>query len=66
MYLKLHKKHKLDVIAHTLTACGVTIWHGMPERIVQDLKANGYKIKKRKHFRKDISKDQPTNLFENQ
>jgi hypothetical protein len=44
----LHKKHKLDVIAHTLTACGVTIWHGMPERIVQDLEYNGYKIKKHK------------------
>lgn len=42
----LHKKHKLDVIAHTLTSCGIPIWHGIPEKIVDDLKAHGYKIKK--------------------
>lgn len=44
----LHKKYKLDVIAHTLTSCGITIWHGIPEKIVEDLKSHGYKIKKRK------------------
>lgn len=44
----LHKKPKLDVIAHTLSSCGIPIWNGIPERIVADLKANGYKIKKRK------------------
>jgi hypothetical protein len=56
MYLKLHNKHKLDVIAHALTRCGVTIWHGIPEQIVQDLHTAGYKIKKRKKF-KIVSQD---------
>jgi hypothetical protein len=51
MYLKLHKKHKLDVIAHSLTRCGVTLWHGIPEQIVTDLHAAGFKIKKRKRFK---------------
>ena len=51
MYLKLHNKHKLDVIAHSLTRCGITIWHGIPEQIVQDLHTAGYKIKKRKRFK---------------
>lgn len=51
MYLKLHNKHKLDVIAHALTRCGITIWHGIPEQIVQDLYTAGYKIKKRKGFK---------------
>jgi hypothetical protein len=53
MYLKLHNKHKLDIIAHALTRCGVTIWHGIPEQIVQDLHASGYKIKRRKGFKKN-------------
>jgi hypothetical protein len=52
MYLKLHKKHKLDIIAHCLTRHGITIWHGIPEQIVLDLDAAGYKIKKRKNFKK--------------
>jgi hypothetical protein len=56
MYLKLHNKHKLDVIAHALTRCGITIWHGIPEQIVQDLHTAGYKIKKRKNF-KIVSQD---------
>jgi hypothetical protein len=47
----LHHKRKLDVIAHTLTSCGIPIWNGIPEKILQDLKANGYKIKKRKRFK---------------
>lgn len=51
MYLKLHNKHKLDVIAHALTRCGIAIWHGIPEQIVQDLHTAGYKIKKRKGFK---------------
>ena len=49
--MKLHNKHKLDVIAHALTRCGITIWHGIPEQIVQDLYTSGYKIKKRKNFK---------------
>ena len=48
MIFKLHKKHKLDIIAHSLTSCGIVIWHGIPEKIIQDLNAAGYKIKKTK------------------
>ena len=54
MIFKLHKKHKLDIIAHSLTASGITIWHGIPETIVRDLNAAGYKIKKRKKFKNII------------
>jgi hypothetical protein len=50
--LPLHSKHKLDVIAHALTRCGITIWHGIPEQIVTDLHVAGYKIKKRKSFKR--------------
>jgi hypothetical protein len=52
MYLKLHTKQKLDIIAHSLTRCGVTIWHGIPEQIVTDLHIAGYKIKKPKSFKR--------------
>lgn len=45
----LHRKKKLDSIAHSLTSFGIPIWGGIPERIVKDLKANGYVIKKRRH-----------------
>lgn len=51
MRMILHRKPKLDIIAHTLTRCGITIWQGIPEQIVSDLYASGYKIKKRKKFR---------------
>jgi len=47
----LHSKPKLDIIAHTLTRCGITIWQGIPEQIVNDLHTAGYKIKKRKRFK---------------
>lgn len=50
----MHVKDKLDIIAHVLTRNGVTVWYGIPEQIVAELKANGYKIKKRKHLRKII------------
>jgi hypothetical protein len=56
MIFKLHEKHKLDVIAHSLTKYGITIWHGIPEQIVFDLHTAGYKIKKRKSFKR-ISKN---------
>jgi hypothetical protein len=51
---QLHRKKKLDIIAHSLTGSGIPIWQGMPERILKDLKANGYAIKKKKkhHARK--------------
>ena len=52
MYLKLHTKHKLDIIAHSLTRSGITIWHGIPEQIVKDLYDAGYKIKKRKSLKR--------------
>lgn len=55
IYFKLHQKHKLDIIAHTLTASGIVIWHGIPEKIIQDLNAAGYKIKKRKNFKNIFS-----------
>ena len=58
-YYKMHAKNKLDIIAHVLTRNGVTVGYGMPEQIVAELKANGYKIKKRKHLKKYIPKDQP-------
>jgi hypothetical protein len=45
---RLHRKKKLDVIAHSLTSSGIPIWEGMPELIVEDLKKNGYVIKKKK------------------
>jgi hypothetical protein len=51
MIFKLHKKHKLDIIAHSLTASGIVIWHGIPEKIIQDLNAAGYKIKKSKKLK---------------
>ena len=44
----LHRKKKLDVIAHSLTKSGIPLWKGIPETIVDDLKANGYVIKKKR------------------
>jgi hypothetical protein len=68
MIFKLHKKHKLDIIAHSLTASGIVIWHGIPEKIIQDLNEAGYKIKKSKKLKKVLQTldiVEPTNLFEN-
>jgi hypothetical protein len=61
MIFKLHKKHKLDVIAHVLTRNGITVWYGIPEQIVSELQLNGYKIKKRKKFNKIL---QQVHLFQ--
>ena len=44
----LHRKKKLDIIAHSLTKSGIPLWKGIPEAILEDLKANGYVIKKKK------------------
>lgn len=53
---QVHDDPKLDIIAHALIHKGIPIWQGIPEHIVQELKANGYKIKKRKSFKnKDIN-----------
>jgi len=46
---RLHRKKKLNVIARSLTSSGIPIWGGMPELIVEDLKKNGYVIKKKKN-----------------
>ena len=48
---KLHRKKKLDIIAHSLTKSGIPIWGGIPELIVKDLKAAGFVIKKKKKKR---------------
>jgi hypothetical protein len=45
---QLHRKKKLDIIAHSLTKSGIPVWGGIPELIVKDLKASGYVIKKKK------------------
>ena len=45
---QLHRKKKLDIIAHSLTKSGIPIWNGIPELIVKDLKAAGYVIKKKR------------------
>jgi len=46
--LQLHRKKKMNIIAHSLTKSGIPIWNGIPELIVKDLKASGYVIKKKK------------------
>ena len=55
-YVKMHVKNKLDIIAHVLTRNGITVWYGIPEQIVNELKNNGYKIKKRKKIKKILQK----------
>ena len=55
-YVKMHAKNKLDIIAHVLTRNGITVWYGIPEQIVSELQLNGYKIKKRKKFKKILQK----------
>ena len=62
MYRNLHSKPKLDVIAHTLTRCGVTVWQGIPEQIVKDLYTAGYKIKKRKNFKQIAQQVDPRRI----
>lgn len=59
MYSQLHSKPKLDIIAHSLTRSGIPVWQGIPEQIVKDLHTAGYKIKKRKNFRKIAEKVDP-------
>jgi hypothetical protein len=49
--MQVHEDPKLDIIAHALIHKGIPIWNGIPEHIVEQLKANGYKIKKRKKFK---------------
>lgn len=49
---QLHDNPKVDIIAHALIHKGIPIWQGIPEHIIEELKAHGYKIKKKKKFRK--------------
>lgn len=51
MVTQLHPDKKIDIIARALVHKGICLWHGIPEHILQELKSNGYKIKKRKSFR---------------
>ena len=57
LMITLHKKPKLDIIAHTLTSFGIPIWDGIPEKILKDLHTAGYKIKKRKSFKRNSKID---------
>jgi len=47
----IHEDPKLDVIAHALVHKGIVLWQGIPEHIVSELKAHGYKVKKKKKFK---------------
>ena len=49
---QLHDNPKIDIIAHALIHKGISIWQGIPEHIIQELDSNGYKIKKKKNFKK--------------
>jgi hypothetical protein len=62
MYTRLHSKPKLNTIAHTLTRCGVVVWQGIPEQIIQDLHTAGYKIKKRKRFKTIVKNVDPRRI----
>jgi len=54
MTSQLHEDKRIDIIAHALVHKGISIWHGIPEHIIEELKLHGYKIKKRKSYRKLI------------
>ena len=55
-YVRMHYKNKADIIAHVLSRNGITVWYGIPEQILTELKANVYKVKKRKKFKKLLQK----------
>lgn len=44
----VYEDKKLDIIAQALIHKGVPLYKGIPEHIVEELKAHGYKIKKKK------------------
>jgi adenylate kinase len=48
----LHQNKKIDIIAHALVHKGVCVWSGIPEHIIEELKINGYKIKRSKKFKR--------------
>jgi len=39
-------------IARALISSGITLWHGLPERILDELYAADYKVKKKKKKKK--------------
>jgi len=39
-------------IARALISSGITLWHGLPERILDELHAANYKVKKKKKKKK--------------
>jgi len=43
---------KRAAIARALIHKGVTIWNGLPEHILEELHNAGYKVKRRKGFKK--------------
>jgi len=43
---------KRATIARALIHKGVTVWSGIPEHIIEELHNAGYKIKRRKGFKK--------------
>lgn len=49
---QLHENEKIDIIAHALIHKGIPIWQGIPEHILSELKAHGYKVKKKNKFKK--------------
>lgn len=44
---------KEQVIARVLYKNGIVIWDGIPEQIIHELKAHGYRIKRRKKHAKN-------------
>lgn len=54
MYTQSTHSKVEEIIKNALVHKGVVIWDGIPEHIIEELKANGYKIKKRK--RKHVKK----------
>jgi len=47
---QLDEDPKIDIIAHALIHKGICLWHGVPQHIIEVLKAHGYKIKKDESF----------------
>ena len=43
---------KRAAIARALIHKGVTVWSGIPEHILEELHGAGYKVKRRKRFKK--------------
>ena len=44
---------KEEIIMQALVSKGVVLWNGIPEHIIESLRLNGYKIKKRKSLKRN-------------